>query len=71
MNDDLKFLFKVARNAGILAGLMFVSTYATQTLTYTLIKPIIVFFAGYVFTELARYYKITPQNKKGARPLIY
>ena len=60
----MRFILKVIRNAFVLSGLMFVSTYATGTLTYELCKPIIVFFLGYIFTELARHYKIMPQNKK-------
>ena len=58
----MKFLIKIIRNAGILAGLMFASSYATQTMSYELLKPIIIFFLGYVFTELAIHYKL-PQNK--------
>ncbi len=59
----MNFLIKVLRNAGILAGLMFVSSYATQTISYELIKPIILFFLGYTFTELAMHYKL-PTSKK-------
>jgi len=59
----MKFLIKILRNAGILAGLMFVSSYATQTISYELIKPIIIFFLGYVFTELAIHYKL-PTDKR-------
>ena len=56
MNKELKFLLKVTRNALILAGLMFFSTYATKSLTYETLKPIIVFFGMYIFTELANRY---------------
>ena len=65
----MKFLIKLIRNAGILAGLMFVSSFATQTLTYELIKPIIVFFLGYVLTELSIRYRIT--DKRNLNTLIF
>jgi len=69
----MNFLIKVIRNAFILSGLMFVSTFATGTLTYDLCKPIVVFFLGYIFTELARYYQLLPKNKKAKliTPLIF
>ena len=61
----MKFLVKIIRNAGILAGLMFVSSFATQTISYELLKPILIFFLGYILTELAIHYKL-PTNKKAA-----
>jgi len=60
MNEELSFVLKIIRNSFILAGLMFISTFATGTLTYELCKPVIVFFIGYIFTELARHYKLSP-----------
>jgi len=65
----MNFLIKLIRNAGILARLMFVSTYATQTLTYELCKPIIVFFLGYVLTELSIRYKLN--DKRNSITLIF
>lgn len=64
MNQEVQFFLKVCRNAGILGGLMFVSTWATGTLTWELCKPILVFFMGYIFSELARHYKLQPAKKK-------
>jgi len=64
MKQDLNFTLKVLRNGFILSGIMFASTFATGTLSYELLKPILVFFIGYFFTELGRHYKITPHNKK-------
>jgi len=71
MKTEISFCLKVVRNAFILAGLMFVSTYATNTLTYLICKPIIVFFLGYILTEMARHYGITPKNKRGMTTLIF
>ncbi len=65
----MNFLLKLLRNAGILAGLMLVSTYSTQTLNYELIKPIIIFFIGYVLTELSIRYKL--HDKRNATTLIF
>ena len=67
MNKDFKFLGKVIRNGFILAGIYFVSVFATSDLTYEVCKPIIVFYTGYVFAELARHYGLNPTkiNKKG------
>jgi len=62
MNNELSFVLKVVRNSFILAGVMFISTFATGTLTYELCKPVIVFFIGYIFTELARHYKLSPSK---------
>jgi len=66
----MKFILKIIRNAFILAGLMFVSTFATGTLTYELCKPVLIFFLGYIFTELAHHYKLMPNNKKANMTLI-
>jgi hypothetical protein len=63
-NKEIVFLGRVVRNSFILAGLMFVSTFATGTLSWALCKPIVVFFIGYILTELARRYGITPKGKK-------
>ncbi|MCK5604282.1 hypothetical protein KAR91_20505 [Candidatus Pacearchaeota archaeon] len=64
MKKELQFFLKICRNAGILGGLMFVSTWATGTLTWILVKPIFVFFMGYIFSELARHYKLTPNKSR-------
>jgi len=67
MNKEFGFLIKIIRNAFILAGLMFVSVFATGSLSYELVKPVLVFFLGYIFAELARHYGIkTPTNKSGS-----
>lgn len=71
MNNDIKFLIKIVRNGTILSLIMFTSIFATETFSYEMIKPVIVFFMGYIGTELARRYKLTPQNKKGTTTLIY
>jgi hypothetical protein len=65
----MKFLIKVVRNAAILAGLMFVSSFATGTLSWELCKPVLVFFLGYIFTELAHYYKLMPTTKKNKKAI--
>jgi len=61
---ELNFVLKVVRNAFILAGLMFVASFSTGTLDWELCKPVIVFFLGYIFTELARHYGITTKKNK-------
>ena len=67
----MNFILKVARNGVILSGIMFASTFATGTLTYELVKPIIVFFIGYFFSELGRHYKLMPTNKKAQSTFIF
>jgi hypothetical protein len=64
MNPEVKFLLKVVRNSFILAGLYFVSVWATGDLTYQLFKPILIFFITYILVELAKHYKIHPTSKK-------
>ena len=71
MNNELKFLLKVLRNGFILSGLMFVASWGTGTLTWELVKPIILFLLGYCFTELARHYGVTPKNKRAQTTLIF
>lgn len=65
----MKFLIKLIRNAGILAGLMLVSTYATKTLSWELIKPVVVFFGTYVLTELSIRYGL--HDKRNTQTLIF
>ena len=66
MNTEISFWIKVVRNAFILAGLYFVSVYAVGELSYQVLKPVIIFFMGYIFTELARHYGLQiPKSKKG------
>ena len=71
MNQEFNFFLKIVRNAFILSGLMFVSTYSTKTLNYEMIKPIIVFLLTYIFTELARHYQLLPKNKNAQSTLIF
>ena len=64
MNEDLKFLIKVGRNAFILSGMYFVSVFAVGELSWIVLKPILIFFMTYIFTEFARKYKLTPTSPK-------
>jgi hypothetical protein len=64
MNEEINFLVKVVRNALILGGLYFVSVYAVGEISYEMCKPIIVFLGTYIFTELAKHYKLDYPNKK-------
>ncbi len=66
MNKETKFLLKVIRNGGILAGLYFFSVWATtQELIFIIhIKPVIVFLGTYVLTECAKRYKLDYKNPK-------
>jgi len=69
MKEEKQFLFKVMRNAFILAGLYFVSVFAVGDLSYAVCKPVLVFFLGYILTELANRYGLNMKNiptKKGA-----
>ena len=74
MNEEMSFTIKIIRNGFILAGLYFVSVFATGNLTYELMKPVLVFFLGYIFAEMARHYGLhqvqIPKNKK-AETLIF
>ena len=63
-NEELSFVLKVIRNSFILAGLMFIASFSTGTLNWELCKPVLVFFLGYIFTELARHYGITTKTNK-------
>ena len=74
MNNELKFLIVILRNAFILSGVYFVSVFATGDLTYEVCKPILVFFGGYIFVELARHYGLNVAQvpkKKVNTPLIF
>ncbi len=67
----MRFELKVIRNAFVLSGMMFASTYITGTLNYELVKPVIGFFLMYTFTELARAYGLTGKNKKTLKTLVF
>ena len=71
MNDEIKFLVKIGRNALILSGMYFVSVFATGDLCYKVLKPIIIFFLTYVFSELARRYRLNPNTRVKIRPLVF
>ena len=60
----MMFITKIIRNGFILSGLYFMSVVAVGDLNWTICKPILVFFGTYVFTELARFYNLTPKTKK-------
>lgn len=54
---DWSFFYKVLRNAIILGGLYFLSIWATaEAVNWLLLKALIVFFVGYILTELANRY---------------
>ena len=74
MNPELEFLCKVVRNAVILAGMYFVSVWATtQQLDFLMhIKPILIFLLTYTGTELVKRYKIDSEvTKKKITTLIF
>ena len=66
MNPELEFLCKVLRNAFILAGMYFISVWATtQQLDFLMhIKPILIFLLTYVCTELVKRYKLDSVDTK-------
>ena len=67
MNKELDFLIRIIRNGFILTGLMFVSVWAVGELNWIALKPVMIFFVGYIFAELSRHYGIkTPANKSGS-----
>jgi len=75
-NKDLHFLLIVLRNSLILGGLYFVSVFATMELSYETCKPVIIFILSYIFTELARHYKLSlrttePKDIKRHTTLFY
>jgi hypothetical protein len=73
MNKETQFLIKVLRNAFILSALYFISVFASGNLSWSVCKPVVVFLATYVFTELAKHYKLdyTPKGKKAYATLVY
>jgi len=56
MNIEIKFILKVIRNALILSGLYFTSVWASGSLNWIVLKPIIIFILSYLFIELAKRY---------------
>lgn len=66
---DWRFWLKVFRNGLILGAIEFIALWAVfpNIEWLTIMKPTIIFFLGYYFTELARYYGLSPQslNKRG------
>lgn len=65
VQKELSFLLKIVRNALILAGLYFVSVWAVSDLSWAVCKPVVIFILMYIFTELAKTYKLDyPQRNK-------
>ena len=71
MKPEMMFWIKVIRNAFILAGLYFISVFAAGDLSWQVFKPVIIFFLTYIFTELARHYKIQTPKDKCPKTLIF
>lgn len=72
MNAELDFFIKVVRNGGILAGMYFVSVFATTNdLTFEICKPVLIFLLTYVLTELARHYKLNPQEIEKRKTTLF
>ena len=68
MNTEVQFLIKVGRNAGILAGLYFVSVWASTSQLDFLnhIKTILIFMITYILTECGKRYGVSlkvPESK--------
>lgn len=67
MNTELSFFLKVTRNGLVLAALYFFSVYAaSESLTYEICKPVLVFLGTYICTELAARYGLHKQQTKSA-----
>jgi hypothetical protein len=65
MNKEIEFFIKVIRNALILAGLYFVSVWAaSDTLSFSICKPVIIFLITYILTELTKRYGLDIQKNK-------
>ena len=67
VNKEIKFVFKVVRNGVILAGLYFLSVWASGDVNFEMCKPIIIFLGTYCLTELTKRYGIDRKqsiNKK-------
>ena len=77
IKSELSFFGKVFRNGLILSGLYLVSIFgATNDLTFTACKPIIIFLSTYVLTELTKRYgldkgAIPLKNKKGSVSTLF
>lgn len=78
LQEQINFAAKVVRNGFILSGLYFVSVWAGSELSYQALKPLIIFFLTYLFTEFARFYGLRkdtlPKSKKqrlNIAPMIY
>lgn len=75
VNNTIKFILKVIRNSFILSGLYFLSVWAAGDLSWIICKPIIIFFLGYIFAELANFYGLQnnaiPQISSEIKTLIF
>jgi hypothetical protein len=63
----MKFYLKIIRNGFILGVLFFIALWATNEITWGICKSVIVFYVGYVFTELARFYNLDPKEANKTR----
>jgi len=71
MNKELEVLIKIIRNSLILGGLYFVSIWAVGDLSFQVCKPLIVFLLTYIFTELAKIYKLDYPKQLGDKRKTY
>ncbi len=62
IKEEMIFFYKVVRNAVILGVLYFASLWAVGTVTWAVVKPVILFLLTYTCLELAKHYKIDIPN---------
>lgn len=71
MNAEIEFVLKVLRNSLILAGLYFISVWASiNELTFISCKPVLIFLFTYCLTEFSKRYGIDKPKEMTTRKPI-
>lgn len=67
MKQETEFIIKVIRNGFILSVLYFVSQWAYGDISWSLVKPILIFYITYIFTEFKTFFKVDDTRAKNKK----
>ena len=67
---ELNFCLKIIRNSLILTGILFLSLWVAQEISWAMCKALIIFFTGYILTELANRYRLKTTKDLKVRPTL-
>lgn len=69
-HTELNFCLKLIRNSLILTGILFLSMWIGNDINWAMNKSIIIFFVGYILTELANRYRLKQTKDLKVTPTL-